>query len=121
MAQHNDLGKYGEEYALSYLRKKKFEILDCNWQFKKYEIDIIARKNDLLIVVEVKTRRSDEHGAPESFVTKSKQRQLIKAINEYVSQRELHNEIRFDIISIVVDRGKPVMEHIEDAFYAIVK
>lgn len=120
MAEHNDTGKFGEEQALAFLRKLKYKILECNWQFRKFEIDIIAMDGDMLVVAEVKTRGSDEHGAPETFVTKKKQRQLIKAINEYVSQKELDNEIRFDIISVLTDGKKVVIEHIPDAFYAIV-
>ncbi|MCD6066063.1 MAG: hypothetical protein K0S33_889 [Bacteroidetes bacterium] len=121
MAEHNEKGKFGEEQAIAFLKKLGYVILDCNWQYKKFEIDIVARDGEMLVVVEVKTRRNDEYGAPEMFVTKKKQRQLIKAINEYVVQKKLENEIRFDIVSVLAEGQLVVVEHIPDAFYAIVQ
>jgi putative endonuclease len=120
MATHNDTGKFGEEQALAFLRKLGYVILESNWQYKKFEIDILAKDGNTLVVVEVKTRKNDEYGAPETFVTKAKQRQLIKAINEYVIQKDLDNEIRFDIVAVLTENGMVVVEHIPDAFYAIV-
>ena len=121
MAEHNDQGKFGEEQALKFIKKLNYAIIECNWQFKKFEIDIIAKDGEVLVVVEVKTRKSDAFGTPESFVTKQKQRQLIKAINHYVEQKNLLNEIRFDIISVLHDGKNIIIEHIPEAFYPVVK
>ncbi len=120
MAEHNDQGKFGEEQALIYLKKLGYTILDCNWQFRKFEIDIVALDGEMLVVVEVKTRKNDAFGAPETFVTRKKQSQLIKAVNQYVERKELSNEIRFDIVSVLHNGISVVIEHIPDAFYPIV-
>lgn len=68
MAEHNDLGRLGEEVALKHLREKGFTIRNTNWRFGKDEIDIIAEKDEYLVIVEVKTRRSAFFGEPEIFV-----------------------------------------------------
>jgi len=86
MAEHNDLGKVGEEIAVAYLQENGYTILEQNFVFQKAEIDIIARKGDWLIVVEVKTRTSTDYGNPEDFVDKNKIKLLVKAIDEYVQQ-----------------------------------
>jgi putative endonuclease len=68
MADHNDLGKLGEELAVDFLQQNGYEILETNWVFQKAEIDIIAQKENILAVVEVKTRSSIEFGLPQDFV-----------------------------------------------------
>ena len=72
MAQHNDLGKKGEQLAIDYLVKKGYTILDKNWRFQKAEVDIIAQKEETLAVVEVKTRSSIDFGSPQDFVNPKK-------------------------------------------------
>ena len=114
MAEHNDFGKLGEELAVDYLTGKGFEILERNWRNIHKEIDIIAKDGKFLVIVEVKTRRTDEYG--DIAVTRKKQRMLIAAANSYIFQKHLVIETRFDIISIIFRDGEPVIEHIEDAF-----
>jgi len=116
MAQHNDLGKQGELLAQQYLAKKGYAILETNWQFGHAEIDIIALKDDVLAVIEVKTRTSDHYGKPEAFVSKKKIKLLTTAINHYVEQKDLDVEIRFDIISIIKNQYTETLEHLENAF-----
>lgn len=121
MALHNEIGKIGEEMALKFLKSLGYEVLELNWRYKKLEIDIIAKDGDVLVAVEVKTRKSDVFGAPDVFVDKKKQRFLIKAINEYVNQRQLENEIRFDIVSVLYNNNnQEKVEHSKEAFYPIV-
>lgn len=117
MAEHNDLGKLGEELAVDFLEKNGYEILETNWVFDKAEIDIIAQKNGILAVVEVKTRSSIEFGLPQDFVKPKKIKLLLKAIDEYVVQNVLDLEVRFDIVAIHKENKDFVIEHIEDAFY----
>lgn len=117
MAEHNDLGKIGEEKAVAYLLENGYSILEQNFVFQKAEIDIIAQKNDWLIVVEVKTRTSTDYGNPEDFVSKKKIKLLVKAIDEYVQQSNVDLEIRFDILSIVKEGEAWIVDHLEDAFY----
>ena len=116
MAEHNELGKRGEELATQYLTEKGYEILERNWRNKHKEIDIIAKDGESLVIVEVKTRQTDEYGNPDIAVTRQKQWRLISAANAYVFQNKLDIDTRFDIISIVFHDDEPIIEHIEDAF-----
>ena len=117
MADHNDLGKLGEELAVDFLQQNGYEILETNWVFQKAEIDIIAQKVNILAVVEVKTRSSIEFGLPQDFVKPKKIQLLVKAVNEYVIANDLDVEVRFDIIAIHKDAKDFSIEHIEEAFY----
>ena len=117
MAEHNELGKLGEELAVEFLRKDGYEILETNWTFQKAEIDIIAQKENTLAVVEVKTRSSLEFGLPQDFVKPKKIQLLVKAINEYVVSKNLDIEVRFDIIAVHKEDKSFAIEHLKDAFY----
>ena len=117
MAEHNELGKLGEELAVEFLQKKGYDILETNWVFQKAEIDIIAQKENILAIVEVKTRSSIDFGLPQDFVKPKKIQLLVKAVNEYVISNELDVEIRFDIIAVYKEGKNYKIEHIEDAFY----
>ena len=117
MADHNDLGKLGEELAVEFLEKNGYSILETNWTFQKAEIDIIAKKDNILAVVEVKTRSSIDFGLPQDFVKPKKIQLLVKAINEYVISNDLEVEVRFDIIALHIEGKEFKIEHLEDAFF----
>ena len=119
MAEHTDLGKKGEEITMTFLKNKGYTILETNWRYGKNEIDIIAKDNSgrYLVIIEVKTRRSLYGGEPEAAVTFDKQKALIRAANAYVRVKNSTEEIRFDIVSIVVNQEGEKIKHIEDAFY----
>ncbi|MHB1148001.1 MAG: YraN family protein [Lutibacter sp.] len=117
MAKHNELGELGEELAVEELEKNGYEIMERNWRYKKAEIDIIAKKNDVLAIVEVKTRSSDYFGDPQDFVNSKKIKMLVEAVNEYVVSKDLNVEVRFDIIAIIKNENKLTLEHLEDAFF----
>ncbi len=117
MAEHNELGKEGEKMAREYLIEKGFKIIDTNWRFGSDEIDIVAKYNNYMVVVEVKSRKSSFIAEPEIAVNKAKQKFLIRAAQQYAVQRNVEEEIRFDIVSIVMGNDKPIIKHIEDAFY----
>lgn len=121
MAEHNELGKLGEELAVAFLRENGYEILNQNWVFQKAEVDIIAQKDSILAIVEVKTRSSLDFGSPQDFVKQKKIQLLIKAVNAYINDREKDfNEdlnIRFDIIAIHKTEKTFAIEHLTDAFY----
>ena len=119
MAEHIQTGIDGEKLSASYLKKNGYEILERNWRFKHAEIDIIARKNDMLIVAEVKTRKSNFFGEPEEFVNRQKQKLLINAANAYVEKKDLDLEVRFDIVSVLVTGKNHRINHLEDAFSPI--
>jgi putative endonuclease len=117
MAEHNELGKLGEEMAVEFLQKNGYAILQTNFVFQKAEIDIIAQKENVLAVVEVKTRSSIEFGLPQDFVKPKKIGLLVKAINEYIIENDLDVDARFDIISIYKNGKNYELEHLEDAFF----
>lgn len=117
MAEHNDLGEKGEELATQFLRDNGYEILARNWRYRNAEIDIIARKGVDLAIVEVKTRATNYFGEPEEFVSRKQQQNLIMASNEYVVSNDLDVDVRFDIISIIINQKQQKVFHIEGAFY----
>jgi len=117
MAQHNELGKKGEQLAVDYLLKKGYDIIERNYRFDKAEVDIIARKKEILAIIEVKTRSSIDFGNPQDFVKPKQIQRLVKAVDEYVTVNGLDVEVRFDIIAIVKNGKSYDIEHLEDAFY----
>ncbi|MDL2141103.1 YraN family protein [Flavobacterium tructae] len=117
MAEHNELGKKGEDLAVEYLEQNGYKILDRNWTFQKAEIDIIAEKESILAVIEVKTRSSLSFGLPQDFVKPKKIQLLVKAVNAYINDRKIDIEVRFDIIAIHKNKESFAIEHITDAFF----
>lgn len=112
-----ELGKKGEQLAKEFLIKNHFNILESNWHFSHKEVDIIAQKDDFLIIVEVKTRSTDYFGEPFEAVDNQKQLFLIEAANGYLETKDLDLEVRFDIVSIVLNKGqKAKITHIPNAF-----
>ena len=119
MAKHNELGKKGEEIAEDFLLSKGYKIRHKNWKWEKYELDIVAEKDNMLVVVEIKTRSSNFFGNPEEFVSDAKIKRTINATHHYIQLYDSKIETRFDIISILKTAdGKFNIEHIEDAFMA---
>ena len=117
MAQHNELGKKGEQLAVDFLLSNGYTIIERNYRFEKAEVDIIAQKEDVLAIVEVKTRSTADFGNPQDFVKPKQIKNLIKAVDEYVTENQLDVEVRFDIIAIVKNGKTYEIEHIQDAFY----
>lgn len=118
MAVHNDFGANGEQIAREYLESSGYEILDQNWTFGKAEIDLIAYRDSTLVFAEVKTRRNNNFAEPEDFVSDEKQRLLAYAADEYIHLMDHQHEVRFDIITVLIDKfNKPEIRHIEDAFW----
>ena len=119
MAEHNELGKWGEDVAVAYLLRKGYTILERDWHSGHRDIDIIAlnEERDMLVFVEVKTRRNRMFTDPIDAVNFQKIRNLQRAANHYIKYRCIDLEVRFDIISIVGQLNmEPEVEHIEDAF-----
>jgi putative endonuclease len=118
MAKHNELGKRGELIALDFLKEKGFEILETNFRLDKDEIDIIAKEGKFLVFVEVKTRSTNYFGEPEIAVGAKKVEFLLRAAENYLVSKNINAEIRFDIISIILNSRQKKIRHIVDAFYA---
>lgn len=117
MAEHNKTGKEGEEEARIHLQKQGYIIRHVNWRFGHYELDIVAEKNNELIIVEVKTRSSMEFESPEDAVGKSKIKRIVAATDEYMQVNNIDMSVRFDIIAICRSSKGSRIDHIEDAFY----
>ncbi|MFZ9611998.1 MAG: YraN family protein [Crocinitomicaceae bacterium] len=112
------LGTWGENEALDYLRRKGYRFIDRNIRFKKFEVDLILKDQDEIVIVEVKARSTNLMGEPWQAVSKTKQRQIITVADQYVQAHQLNNNIRFDIVSIVHNAHQTNIEHIVDAFSA---
>jgi len=117
MAQHNILGKRGEELAVQFLQDLGYIIVATNWQQHKFEIDIIAQDSNEIVFVEVKTRSTNFFGNPEDAVTPLKQKHLIDGADFYVNQNEIDLECRFDVVAIVLNESISEIKHIKSAFY----
>jgi putative endonuclease len=115
MAVHTELGKYGEELAVRYLISNGFQILHRNWRYSRFEIDIIAEKNGLLHIVEVKLR-SGKIGLPEDNVTAKKIKFLLKAISFFLFQNPQYKDFRLNILSISTQNEEPEFFFIEDVY-----
>lgn len=116
MAQHNELGKKGEEEAVKFLKSQGYKILETNFRYIKNEVDIIAEYANQLIAVEVKTRSTRDFGDPQDFVKPSQIKSIVNAVDAYMEQRNIDLEVRFDIVALLYINGKFEIEHIDDAF-----
>lgn len=93
-------GRLGEDAAAEFLKSKRYKILKCNYKNKMGEIDIIARKGEDLIFVEVKTRSSEKFGTPAEAVTYYKKQRIVNAAKWYIMENPTSLNIRFDIIEV---------------------
>ncbi|MBQ6046360.1 MAG: YraN family protein [Bacteroidales bacterium] len=119
MAEHNITGAQGETMARQYLQEKGYAIVATNWRVGKMEVDIIARLEQLLVFVEVKTRHLSPFGSPEEAVDRRKRQMYVKAANSYVLQHQCEEEVRFDIIAITLSDNGYDIRHYPDAFNAV--
>lgn len=119
MASHNEVGKWGEDFAQEYLIKKGYTIRERDWHLGRRDVDIIALTEDMmtLVFVEVKTRKYDSLIDPADAVDIKKMRSIGYCANMYIKEHNVDMDCRFDIISIVGDeQTKVTLDHIEDAF-----
>ena len=117
MALQNELVKRGERLAAQFLKEKGYRILEINWRYYKNEVDIIALDGEVLVIAEVKTRRTAYFGNPEDAVTPAKANRLISAAEGYLEEKNLDLEVRYDIISIILSDKIEEIYHIKDAFF----
>ena len=118
MARQNELGKKGEQLAKDFLEKKGYKILAENWRYSRAELDLIALDDDVLVIIEVKTRSYEHFGPPEDFVSEKKQRLMTLAGAAYMEKHHHTWQVRFDVISIIVDSKQQYrIQHFPDAFW----
>jgi putative endonuclease len=117
MVDRKELGKKGEELAIQYLRKKGYRILVRNYVCKLGEMDLIARENDTLAFIEVKTRTSTTFGPPQLAVNSAKQMQLSKVALAFLKEKGIEDvKARFDVVAILLGPQGAEIELIKDAF-----
>lgn len=117
MLENTIIGNEGENVATEYLKKRGYKIRHTRWHCGHLELDIVAEKDGMLVVVEVKTRSTSIYGNPESAVNNKKIRRIVNATDGYIKYFRLDLPVRFDIIAIIRDKtGLMTIEHIEDAF-----
>lgn len=107
-------GSKGENLAADFLKRKGFEIVARNYRHKHAEIDLIVKRDNWLIFVEVKTRSSVSFGQPEEFVDDFKGKKIFEAAEEYIYATDWNGHIRFDIVSVKLGAEVEIM-HFEDA------
>ncbi len=117
MATHNDLGREGERIAREHLEREGYKILARNYVYRKAEVDLIVRKDNVLAAIEVKTRSKCTLGRPQDFVSPEKIRLMVSAVNEFVRIHQLDCEVRLDIIAVSREGRGFRVEHLRDAFY----
>lgn len=118
MAEHNLLGIKGEDMAVEYLKENGHRIIQRNWRFSGYEIDIISEHQEYIVFVEVKTRSTSNWGDPEESIGIQRMRRMINGASNYLKLNSIDKPARFDILAIVMCNEEKKIEHIEDAFMA---
>ncbi len=120
MSVHNDFGKRAEDFTVEYLLKNNYSILERNWRTSHLEVDIIAKKDLLIVFIEVKARRT-KNNIFEEVVSRRKQKNIISAAEKYLEQNDLDNELRFDVAFVYENRGVLAVEYVENAFYGTIE
>lgn len=119
LPEHLRAGLWGEEQAERFLRKLGWRILGRRVRLGRDELDLVARAGEVLVFVEVKTRRGEDLGRPFDAVDRDKRRRLSRAAIHYLKRlRARPSFFRFDVIEVVgtADHGQPLIRHIENAF-----
>lgn len=115
---HLETGTTGEDLAVEYLQERNYLIQERNWRCKHFEIDIIASHQNLLIFVEVKTRKSINFGYPEESISKIKMKRLKLAATFYHYKNPKYKRIQFNVISILLLPNQPFsIEMFEDVYF----
>lgn len=117
MSLQKEIGDKGEEIARQHLLSLGYKLLETNWHFHHYEIDIIAQDGNELVIVEVKSRTGTQFEHPSEAVSNKKIRFLVEAAEAYIFQKNSMLDTRFDVISIIFHDQRFDLEHFKDAFY----
>jgi putative endonuclease len=118
MDNNQSKGNKGEEIAAGELVKKGYSIVERNWRFRRWEVDIIASKGRFLHFIEVKTRHSLRYGQPEESITRDKMNNLRNAAEEYQYQNPDWQYIQFDVVAItIINEEVKEIFVIEDVYF----
>lgn len=121
MKSPKEKGDLAEDIAVKYLENKGYIIIARNWYHHHHELDVIARKENMLVVIEIKSLINNYFREPYNAVTVKKQQMIISAANAFILKNNIIEEVRFDVISITYNSNKPEVYHLENAFYPHVK
>ncbi len=114
-----DKGSLGEDLAQEYLFTNGFNLLHRNWRNGRYEIDIVAEREGVLHIVEVKTRKPGSPTSPEEAMTREKFRALCKAVQYYIELYKLEMDVQFDLIAVdYSDTGEADLRYIPDVMFS---
>ncbi len=112
-----DLGRYGEDRAASYLQERGYEIIDRNWRSSVGEIDLVAKDKDRLVFVEVKTRSGSGFGHPFEAITANKVARMRRLVADWCIARQVSGaKVRLDAIAVLVTAGRVHIEHLKEVF-----
>ena len=117
MAKHNEKGSKAEKVGEKYLVNRGYSILHKNWHYGHKEIDLVAEKNNRLIIVEIKGRIDKYYNGPSDVISIRKMKNLCDAAEAYINKFNIENEIQFDLIIVIFGRDENHIEHIEEVFY----
>jgi len=108
MADRRALGQLGESLAARELERRGYRIVARNWRCPVGEIDLVAERDDMLVFVEVRTRRGNARGTPQESITPAKQAKLIETAQTYLSEQETaERDWRIDVVGVEMSpRGK---------------
>ena len=110
-----EFGKIGEKIAQDYLKNSGYEIMETNFYTRKGEIDIICRKDNCIVFVEIKTRNNLEYGTPAMAVNSTKKMHIKNSAKIYIHINKLYGfNVRFDVIEIIIKNGKCQINHIKN-------
>jgi putative endonuclease len=117
MSKNKKIGNLGEELALQHCLQNGYELIEKNWTIGHKEIDLIFKKEDIYIFVEVKTRTNLKMGMPENAISNAKIKNITEASQSFLIDKQ-YKDVRFDVISIILKKDtEPELLHIKDAFY----
>jgi putative endonuclease len=117
MNLRQDLGRYGEDRAASFLQDRGYEIIDRNWRSPSGEIDLVAREKGRLVFVEVKTRNGSGFGHPFEAITPNKVSRMRRLVAEWCVAKQVSAlAVRLDAIAVLITGGRVHIEHLKEVF-----
>ena len=117
MTENNKRGAEGEQLAVAFLEEKGYQLVEQHYRYRHSEIDLIVRRENWLVFVEVKSRTSNAFGFPEEFVDSGQKRRILEGADYYQYITDWKGNVRFDIVAVSLGPNEPQLLHIEDAFY----
>ncbi len=117
MTDKQQTGRLGENLAAEQLTARGYRVVARNYRHSHAEIDLIAWDGDILVFIEVKTRKNSDFGHPSGFLSAAQQKRISHAASHYMEEIDYDWEIRFDVIAVILEGPEPTVEHVEDAWF----